>query len=165
MGKLVWMNLLFGLLVPVLITACAAPQPTPPPAAAATPAASAKPTGKLSPRLELLATSPTLRAASADDQARALSLPAQGPGSLTRDAQGRVLVTLRVNDVSAKSLQALRDAGAVISNVSETYQQVTAFVAISDLTTIANLPSVINAQEELAPMNSGGLPGPNPPTR
>lgn len=165
MGKAIWTQLLPSIVTLVLMVGCAAPQAVSPPAATATPLPSDKPMGKLSARLDMLATSPDLRAASADEQARALSLPAQGPGSLTRDAQGRVLVTIRVNDVSTRSLQALRDAGVIIGNVSDTYRQVTAFVAVSDLAAIANLSIVMNAQEELVPMNSGGLPGPYPPTR
>jgi len=120
-------------------------------------------TGKLSARLAMLASSPTLRAASADDQARALSLPPTGPGSLTRDAEGRILVSIRSTDLSANGLQVLRDAGATIVNVAEAYQQVTAFVAVADLVTFGNLAIVSNVQEELAPANSGGAVIPNPP--
>jgi hypothetical protein len=119
--------------------------------------------GKLSARLQMLAQSPALGAASADEQARALSLPSQGPGSLTRDAQGRILVSIRSTDLSANGLQTLRDAGAVVVNVAEAYQQVTAFVAAADLGTIGNLPMVLNVQEELAPANSGGAIIPKPP--
>ena len=104
-----------------------------------------------------------LRTASADEQARALSLPPQGPGSLVHDAQGRLLVNIRMMDLSANGLQSLRDAGIVIKNVSEQYQQVTAFVAGADLETLANLPMVQNVQEELAPANSGGAVIPQPP--
>lgn len=121
-----------------------------------------KPTGKLSARLEMLAQSPSLLAASADEQARALSLPAQGPGSLMRDEQGRLLVNIRTTDFSAGGLQALRDAGAVITNVSEQYQVVTAFVAPDDLATIATLPAVLIVMEELTPGGGGGAVFPTP---
>ena len=111
----------------------------------------------------MLASSPTLRAASADDQARALSLPPTGPGSLTRDAQGRILVNIRSTDLSANGLQTLRDAGATIVDVAEAYQQVTAYVAVADIASIGNLQIVQNVQEELAPANAGGAIIPNPP--
>ena len=111
----------------------------------------------------MLANSSTLRSANTNDQARALSLPPNGPGSLLRDAQGRILVNIRVADVSAPSLQALRDAGAVVENVSETYLQVTAYVAVTDLAAIANLPNVQYVEEQLAPATSGGAVVPYPP--
>src|SRR5438105_1986976 len=100
------------------LVGCAAPQPpptsaAPPPAArptSVTPTAPSptpvslstpsQPTGKLTPRLQLLADSPALHAASAEELARALGLPPQGPGSLVRDAQLRILVAIRTTDVS-----------------------------------------------------------------
>ena len=145
------------------LVSCALEATTPKIQATATRPPLAKPSGKLSARLDMLANTPALHAASIDEQARALSLPVRGPGSLVRDAQGRVLVNIRATDLSAKGLQSLRDAGAVIMNVSERYQQVTAFVAMSDLAAVANLSTVMNAQEELAPENSGGAVIPNPP--
>lgn len=147
----------------VLTAGCAAPLTGVPPAAPSPNPTMIKSTGKLSSRLEMLTNSPTLRAASADEQARALSLPPMGPGSLMRDAQGRVLVNIRVTDVSAAGLQALRDAGAIITTVAEPYRQVTAFVTVSDLPAIANLSHVLNVQEQLAPLTSGGGVVPYPP--
>ncbi len=162
MNKATWMNVLFTALALVLIVGCAT-SPTALPSSATPRPTMGNPIGKLSARLEMLANSPDLRTASVDEQARALSLPSKGPGSLVRDAQGRVLVDIRTADVSANSLQSLRDAGAVITNVAKAYQQVTAFVALSDLTAIANLSTVLNVQEELAPANSGGAVIPRPP--
>ena len=121
-----------------------------------------KPTGKLSARLEMLAQSPSLRVASADEQARALSLPAQGPGSLMRDEHGRLLVTIGTTDFSDSGLQALRDAGVVITNVSEQYRVVTAFVAPDDLITVVTLPAVHSVVEELTPGGGGGAVFPTP---
>src|SRR5947207_9699660 len=89
-----------------------------------------KSSGKLSSRLQQLVQSPQLRTASAAEQARALSLPADGPGSLMRDKDGRLLVDIRVSDTSAPVLKSLSDAGAVITNVAEAYQVVTAFARI-----------------------------------
>ena len=122
-----------------------------------------KPTGKLSARLELLANSPSLRAASAEEQAGALSLPTQGAGSLMRDEQGRLQVNIRMADTLETQLQALRAAGAVITNVSERYHTVTAFVAPADLSAIANLAAVESVEEELSPAHGGGAVVPPPP--
>ena len=122
-----------------------------------------KPTGKLSSRLEMLAQSPALRAMSIQDQARALSLAAQGAGSLMRDAQGRILVTIRVTDAGDQNVQALRDAGAVIVNVSAQYLTITAFVAPDNLESIANLSFIQSVQEQLTPGTGGGvMPPPRP---
>ncbi len=110
-----------------------------------------KSTGKLSSRLEALASSPTLQNATLEEQARALSLPATGPGSLIRDEQGRILVTIRMDDTSAANLQALAAAGATVVNVSQSHQTLTAFIALNDLQAAANLQSVQSIQEELSP--------------
>ncbi len=178
MNQSIWIKLTTCVVALVALGGCASVSPTlspatptnSPPAAPALPTAlstslPSRPTksDKLSARLEMLASSSTLRAANADEQARALSLPPQGPGSLIRDAQGRILVNIRSTDLSANGLQALRDAGANIVNVAEAYQQVTAFVAIADLAAIGNLPSVVNVQEQLAPANTGGVIIPNSP--
>ena len=144
------------------LAACATPvtPATPPPTAApsATPAASAPatPTGKLAPRLQQLADSPALRSASADEQARALSLPAKGPGSLVRDTQGRILVTIRTTDVSDTFQKTLLGLGTNIQDVSDRYQSITLFVPLDQLNAIAKLPAVQNVQEELAATPGSG---------
>jgi hypothetical protein len=150
-------------MVLVALAACAAPATPAAPSPVAAPSPTAvlvptpgKSTGKLTLRLQMLADSPALRAASADEQARALSLPAQGPGSLVRDAQGRILVSIRTGDVSDSFQMALRDAGAVVTNVSERYQTVTAYVPPAQLEAIAALTAVQNVQEELAPSPGSG---------
>ncbi len=119
------------------------------------PPAQAKSRSKLSFRLEALARSATLRAASAAEQALALSLPAQGSGSLMRDARGQLLVEIRMTDLSPAQLQALRVAGAQIVHVSERYRVVTALVNAARLTNIADLQTVQNVMEELTPMRHG----------
>jgi hypothetical protein len=120
-----------------------------------------KTAGKLSFRLAALAQSAQLRAASAEEQALALSLAAAGPGSLIKDDQGRLLVDIRTRDLSASNLQALADAGALITHVSERYNVATALVDAADLDKLAGLQTVENAQEELAPMHASDvtLPG------
>ncbi len=132
------------------------------PSASAPYPANAKPSGKLSARLTTLATS-GLRAASAEEQARALSLPPSGPGSLMRDAQGRLLVTIRMTDLAPAQLQTLRDAGAVITNIAQPYRTVTAFVALGDLTKIAGIATVESVMEELTPARGGGIVAPPTP--
>jgi len=168
MNRTTWTSMLLCVLALVALAGCAPPAATSPPATPTMTSPAARPTpirsdGKLSTRLAMLAQSPALRAASVDEQARALSLPARGPGSLMRDADGRLLVDIRTADLSANGLQALRDAGAMITNVSERYQVVTAFVDATDLVGIADRPIVQNVQEELAPGGAGGAVFPTPP--
>lgn len=120
-------------------------------------AAPSKPVSKLSPRLFALAQSGILRAASVAEQAAALSVAAQGGGSLTRDAQGRLLVEIRSSDFSQAGLQALRDTGAIISGVSERYGIISVFVNASDLNALASIAAVQNVHEVLAPMTAGNI--------
>ena len=110
-----------------------------------------KATGKLSSRLEMLSGSLALQAADPEEQARALSLPATGAGSLIRDEQGRLLVTIRMDDTSGTNLEALVKAGATIVNLAQSHQTVTAFLAVNDLQAAADLPVVQSIQEELSP--------------
>lgn len=138
-----------------LLVGCAAPTVVPP----ATPTQARS---KLSFRLALLAQSPQLGRAAADEQARALSLPPQGPGSLMHDPQGRLLVNIRMSDVSAGAVQSLGGAGAVVTNVSERDQVVTAFVPADDLDAVANLAAVQSVQEQLAPALGGRAVFPTP---
>ncbi len=130
-------------------------QSKPPQQVTVVPPAQAKSRSKLSSRLEALARSATLRAASAAEQARALSLPAQGAGSLMRDARGQLLVNIRMTDLSPAQLQVLRAAGAQIVHVSERYRVVTALVDAARLTNIADLQTVQSVMEELTPMTHG----------
>jgi hypothetical protein len=119
------------------------------------PPAQAKSRGKLSFRLDALARSASLRAANASEQARALSLPAHGPGSLMRNSRGQLLVDIRMTDLAPAQLQALRAAGAQIVYVSDRYRVVTALADAADLTRIAGLQAVQSVMEELAPMRQG----------
>jgi hypothetical protein len=114
-----------------------------------------KPTGKLSPRLQALAQYTSLHAASADTQARILSVAASGPGSLRKDAQGRLLVYIRTSDLSDANLNALRRAGALIEHVSSEYQVVTAFMPAAGLNALAAIDSVQYVYEVLQPFVQG----------
>jgi hypothetical protein len=157
--RIVVVFLLFALAAcatPVTPAAPATPSPTAPLSATTAAGAPGTPTGKLTPRLQQLADTPSLRTASADEQARALSLPAKGPGSLVHDKQGRILVTMRTGDVSDTFQKTLLGLGADIQDVSDRYQSITLFVPLDQLTAIAKLPAVQNVQEELAATPGGG---------
>jgi hypothetical protein len=123
-------------------------------------AALSKPTGKLSARLQALADSASLQTASVEAQAAALSMPARGAGSFITDPQGRLLVDIRLSQVSPSALAALSAAGAHITDVSPAYQMVTALVATVDLARLANVPAVANIMEELTPLHASALAAP-----
>ncbi len=114
-----------------------------------------KATGKLSARLAKLVETPALLSGSPEEQARALSLPEQGPGSLIRDAQGRLLVNIRLSDLSAAQLQSLQDAGCVGTTVHAEYHTITAYVAVDDLSNVSDLSAVQSIAEELTPATGG----------
>jgi len=89
------------------------------------------------------------------EEARAVSLPADGPGSLLR-AGGRVLVDVRFEDGARPDVGALEAAGARIVHVSPRYETITAAVASRLLSAIAAVDGVQAVTEVLAPMISGG---------
>ncbi|MGC2061796.1 MAG: hypothetical protein WA610_02380, partial [Thermodesulfovibrionales bacterium] len=124
-------------------------------AGSAASAAVTRPGGKLSYRLDILAQSPGITTMSAEDQSVALSLAPEGPGSLMRDAQGRLLVYIRMADLSESSLQELTLAGAEIVHRSDAYQVITANVDIAALPLIEGLPAVLSIQEGLMPLAGG----------
>src|SRR4029079_3422846 len=90
--------------------------------------------GRLSPRLTQLAGAP---AAVANARAAALSLPRSGPGSLVREADGRLLVKIRTSSTAAPVGPRLKALGARVHNVSAPYSTVTAAVAPAALDAIA----------------------------
>ena len=118
----------------------------------------ARPSGKLSFRLQALANVPALSAMNAQDQAAALSVAPEGPGSLAKDAQGKLLVYIRVADLSDAGLQNLQRAGAEVVHVSPEYMVVTAYVDASSLNALEGLQSVLSVQEALRPMNNSTCP-------
>jgi hypothetical protein len=133
-----------------------------PPAASPSPAVAMsiqpyKPAGKLSPRLQALAESASLRTAAPETRSRLLSLPANGPGSLLEDASGRPLVYIRLASLDAATLAAIARAGAAIVNVARDYGVVTAHVDPANLPALAAIPAVQNVQEEYTPA-SGAAP-------
>jgi hypothetical protein len=104
----------------------------------------------LSPRLAKLSR-PSLRSASRGRQARELSLPRSGPGSLLRRG-GRVLATLRFESGAAAAVPELRAAGAEVVDVNRSSQRATVAVAPADLGTLAAVPRVASVKEVLRPL-------------
>jgi hypothetical protein len=111
-----------------------------------------KPAGKLTPRLQMLAQSSQLRLANAQTQARALSLPASGPGSLLKNAQGQLLVYLYTDDLSQANQDAIQAAGATIVHVSSDYHVITVYVSAADLNALAGIQAITGMREELQPI-------------
>jgi hypothetical protein len=113
----------------------------------------AKPGTRLSSALATLSR-PSVRSASPAAQARAMSLPAAGPGSI-QQVGGDVVVDVRAATTSPGLEQALRDAGGRVLATSAQYRTVTVAVAPADLSRLAAVPEVQNVQEVLTPMRSG----------
>lgn len=111
-------------------------------------------TGPLSSRLAALAASPTLRNRTLPQQARALSLPARGPGSLMRRGD-RLVVDVHFTRLGADPARALRRAGAHVLHVSRRYHVVTVAVPTTALRSVGGVRGVRNVQEVLTPMISG----------
>jgi hypothetical protein len=138
-----------ALIMPTTHLAAQAPTPQ------KTVAPHAKPVSKLSSRLQMLAQSPQLRVANAQTQARALSLPPSGAGSLLKNAQGQLLVYLYTDDLSQANLDAIQNAGATIVHVSAEYHVVTVYVGTANLNALAGISAITGMREELQPMVQG----------
>lgn len=108
--------------------------------------------GDLSARLAELARS-SVRSAPPAQQAMALSLAAEGPGSLLRDGN-RVLVEVRFEPGTAVGVDDLRAAGAKILNVSPGLRTVTVAAKPDELLDLAAVPQVAAATEVLTPFFS-----------
>lgn len=106
--------------------------------------------GDLSPRLAKLAR-PAVRSAPEVVQARKLSVPADGPGSLLRRGK-RVLVYARFDRAAVAGLPALRRAGAEVIDASRRYQTVTVAAKPTELAALGRLPHVVSVKEALAPV-------------
>lgn len=112
--------------------------------------------GALSPRLAELAR-PAIRSAPPAEQAQALSLAAEGPGSLVREGN-RVLVEVRFDRGAATSVDDLRRAGAAIVNVSQRYQTVTIGAKPDQLQRLSDLPRAASVTESLSPIVYANCP-------
>jgi subtilase family protein len=108
--------------------------------------------GDLSARLAELAR-PSLRMAPQGEQAEALSLAADGPGSLLREGN-RVLVEVRFDRGAAAGADDLRAAGAQVLHASRRYQTVTAAVKPAELHEVAQVARVGFVSEVLTPIVS-----------
>jgi len=118
--------------------------------AAALAATAAPADGGLSPRLATLDSS-GLRGADPSEQAEALSLPDDGPGSLLRDGR-RLLAYVRFESGAAAGVQALREAGAEVVSASARYQTVTVAAPPAVLARLAGIDGVAGVTEALAPI-------------
>ena len=108
------------------------------------------PTGSpLSSRLDQLASS-GLGTASRGEQARELSLPAGGAGSLQWAGDG-LIVQIEMRPTTAVGVDLLRAAGARVIHVSHPYRTVSAAVAVEDLEAVAGVAGVVGVREALAP--------------
>src|SRR5262249_33006458 len=106
--------------------------------------------GKLSTRLRALSGA-SLQSAPESAQAAAVSLPKSGPGSLVRHAGGRLVVQVRMSDLSNASIARLATHGARLISSSPSYITVTVDGPPGALRTIANDPAVSYVSEVLAP--------------
>ena len=84
-----------------------------------------------------------------------------GPAAWSGSAPD-VVVTARVSSTGRSAQQALRQAGATISDVSDQYQTVTFAVAPSDLEAVAAVPAVRSVMPELRPFTYAQAASTNP---
>ena len=77
-----------------------------------------------------------MRAASSSEQAKALSLAPEGPGSLLRKGR-RVVVDVQLERVTQASVDQMRAAGAEVVNVSHRYETITVATRPEDLGDLA----------------------------
>ncbi len=113
-------------------------------------AASADEPAPLTPTLATLATS-TVAEASPAEQAAAVGLPAEGPGSLSRDGE-RVVVEAHFESGAIARLGALEEAGAEVMVASREYQTVALAVEPEDLAEVAEVPGVEIVVPSLRPI-------------
>jgi hypothetical protein len=97
---------------------------------------------------------PAVRTAPRAEQARRLSLPVSGPGSLQREGSD-VVVNVRTQTTSPGQVEALRSAGARVLNVSGELRTVTVAVAPAALEALAAVAGVEVVTPELRPLTSG----------
>jgi Subtilase family len=112
--------------------------------------AAATPTSALPPELAKLAT-PAVAAASAAAQAEAVGLPAEGPGSLSREGE-RVILEAHFEAGALARLEALKAAGAKILLASARYQTVALSAEPEDLQAIGAVPGLSIVVPSLRPL-------------
>ena len=102
---------------------------------------------------------PGLQALAAGEQPKPKSLvrpdiPQVAQGDILTRPNGRVLVNVRLSDVSEKSLDRLRSTGARVRFVEESLRTVTVAIDPEDLGNLAGLPLVESAEEVLEPVTN-----------
>jgi Subtilase family len=126
-------------------------------AAAGSPVTEAGPTaadgGPLSPELSTLAT-PALAEAPAAQQAAAIDMPVEGPGSLVREGD-QVVVEAHFDQGAVAQVEALEAAGATVLATSRRYQTVALAVAPADLEALAEVPGLAVVEPSRAPVFYG----------
>ena len=129
---------------------CRSRQPLREQTPAPAPALEAHKGGKLSTRLLALSRDP-LQSAPEAAQAAAVSLPSSGPGSLVRHAGGRLVVQVRMSDLSANAIARVTSHGVNLISTSPDYGTVTVDIPPGALRQIADDPAVTYVTEVLAP--------------
>jgi hypothetical protein len=119
-------------------------------AAETQPQAAATEATPLTPDLATLA-EPSVAAAPEAQQAEAMALPVDGPGSLVREG-GEVVVEAHFGDGALAGIAALEVAGATVLAASARYQTVALSVAPEDLGALAEVPGLEVVAPALEPV-------------
>ena len=156
-----------GALVLAVVVALTVPFTLTPAGAQEDPATSGSaPTGNkgvLSSALDSLAEAPAIASRSADDEPSAadveaqlaeLSLPTEGAGAIMVREDGRVVVNISVASTDDAVVDAVTAAGAVVTTVAGEYRTISAEVALTDLTALAEVPGVLAVTEVPTPLTS-----------
>jgi hypothetical protein len=122
-------------------------------AAAPPPAERSAEATPLSPELTTLA-EPSMAAAPEAEQAEAIALPAEGPGSLVREG-GEVVVEAHFEAGAPARTGALEEAGATVLDASARYQTVALSVAPEDLGALAEVPGLETVEPSYQPVFYG----------
>ena len=109
--------------------------------------------GPLSAELEALAT-PAVATLPVPAQAEAVGLPAEGPGSLSREGD-RVVVEARFDEGAISQLEALRAAGATVLVADRRLQTVALSIEPEDLAALAEVAGVSSVTPALRPVVYG----------
>jgi hypothetical protein len=107
----------------------------------------------LTPDLATLA-EPAVAAASEAQQAEAMALPVEGPGSLVREG-GEVVVEAHFEAGALAGIAALEAAGATVLEASASYQTVALSVAPEDLGALAEVPGLETVAPSFEPVFYG----------
>ena len=122
-------------------------------AAEATPQVAASLDTPLTPDLATLA-EPSVAAAPEAQQAEAMELPVEGPGSLVREG-GDVVVEAHLEDGALVGNEAFEAAGATVLEASARYQTVALAVAPEDLGALAEVPGLETVAPSFEPVFYG----------